>query len=63
MRSFYVASSWSRLTGERGGGGGALPHGTWPHPRPVDPSGMSRIGSSEVCDTPSVTVVATKPEQ
>jgi hypothetical protein len=45
-----VASSCSRLTGERGGGGGggALPCGTWPRPHPVDLSGMSRFSSSDV---------------
>jgi hypothetical protein len=31
-----------------GGGGGAPPRGTWPCPCPTDPSGMSRIASSEV---------------
>jgi hypothetical protein len=49
IRSFWVASSCSRLTGGRGGGGGGVfPCETWPHPRPADPSGMSRFSSSDV---------------
>jgi hypothetical protein len=48
IRSFWVASSCSRLTGGQGGGVGAPPCGTWPRPCLVDPSGMSRIESSEV---------------
>jgi hypothetical protein len=38
----------SRLTGEQGGGGGAVPREAWPCPHPVDPLGMSMIESSEV---------------
>jgi hypothetical protein len=48
MKSFCVDSSCSRLTGGQGDGGGALPRGAWPCPHPAKPSGMSRIGSSEV---------------
>jgi hypothetical protein len=48
VRLFWVARSCSRLPGGRGGGGGALPRGACPRPRPTDPLRMSRIGSSKV---------------
>jgi hypothetical protein len=39
-------NNYFRLTSGRGGGCGALPCGTCPHPRAPDPSGTSRCNSS-----------------